>query len=123
MYDISKRLTFENVERWLKELRTHADPSIVVMLVGNKSDLKHLQAVLMEDAKTFAEQNKLAFIQTSALDTTNVDLAFETILIEIYRIVTRKTLEAGGDGPRAISQSTPVKLDKNVANMKKGGCC
>ena len=50
MYDISKRLTFENVERWLKELRTHADPSIVVMLVGNKCDLKHLQAVLTDDA-------------------------------------------------------------------------
>ena len=56
MYDISKRLTFENVERWLKELRTHADPSIVVMLVGNKCDLKHLQAVLTDDAKSFAEQ-------------------------------------------------------------------
>ena len=56
VYDISKRLTFENVERWLKELRTHADPSIVVMLVGNKCDLKHLQAVLTDDAKSFAEQ-------------------------------------------------------------------
>ena len=60
VYDISKRLTFENVERWLKELRTHADPSIVVMLVGNKCDLKHLQAVLTDDAKSFAEQNNLA---------------------------------------------------------------
>jgi len=40
VYDISKRLTFENVERWLKELRTHADPSIVVMLVGNKCVLR-----------------------------------------------------------------------------------
>ena len=56
VYDISKRLTFENVERWLKELRTHADPSIVVMLVGNKCDLKHLQAVFTDDAKSFAEQ-------------------------------------------------------------------
>jgi hypothetical protein len=81
VYDISKRLTFENVERWLKELRTHADPSIVVMLVGNKCDLKHLQAVLTDDSKSFAEQNNLAFIETSALDATNVDLAFETILI------------------------------------------
>ena len=60
------------------------------MLVGNKCDLKHLQAVLTDDAKAFAEQNNLAFIETSALDSTNVDLAFETILIEIYRIVTRK---------------------------------
>ena len=55
------------VERWLKELRTHADPSIVVMLVGNKCDLKHLQAVLTDDAKSFAEQNNLAFIETSAM--------------------------------------------------------
>ena len=58
------------------------------MLVGNKCDLKHLQAVLTDDAKSFAEQNNLAFIETSALDATNVDLAFETILIEIVRIVT-----------------------------------
>jgi hypothetical protein len=36
VYDISKRGTFENVERWLKELRDHAEPSIVIMLVGNK---------------------------------------------------------------------------------------
>jgi hypothetical protein len=51
------------------------------MLVGNKCDLKHLQAVLTDDAKAFAEQNNLAFIETSALDATNVDMAFETILI------------------------------------------
>ena len=36
VYDISKHVTFENVERWLKELRDHAEPNIVVMLVGNK---------------------------------------------------------------------------------------
>jgi hypothetical protein len=38
------------------------------------------------DAKDFAEDNNLAFIETSALDATNVELAFETVLIEIYRI-------------------------------------
>ena len=53
---VSVFVTAENVERWLKELRTHADPSIVVMLVGNKCDLKHLQAVLTDDAKSFDEQ-------------------------------------------------------------------
>ena len=33
-------MTFDNVERWLKELRDHADSNIVIMLVGNKSDLR-----------------------------------------------------------------------------------
>lgn len=40
MYDITKQPSYDNTERWLKELRDHADPTIVIMLVGNKSDLE-----------------------------------------------------------------------------------
>lgn len=36
VYDITKPATFESVERWLSELRDHADPNIVIMLIGNK---------------------------------------------------------------------------------------
>ena len=54
VYDIAKHLTYENVERWLKELRDHADSNIVIMLVGNKCDLRHLRAVPTEEAKTYA---------------------------------------------------------------------
>lgn len=54
VYDIAKHQTYENVDRWLKELRDHADSNIVIMLVGNKSDLKHLRAVPKEEATKFA---------------------------------------------------------------------
>ena len=54
VYDISKHQTYENVTRWLRELRDHADSNIVIMLVGNKSDLRHLRAVPTEEAKQFA---------------------------------------------------------------------
>ncbi len=54
VYDISKSLSFENVTRWLKELRDHADSNIVIMLVGNKTDQRHLRAVPTEDGKNFA---------------------------------------------------------------------
>ena len=54
VYDIAKHLTYENVERWLKELRDHADSNIVIMLVGNKSDLRHLRAVPTDEAKAFS---------------------------------------------------------------------
>ena len=52
-YDVGvpRAVTFENVERWLKELRDHADANIVIMLVGNKSDLRHLRSVHTEDAQ------------------------------------------------------------------------
>ena len=54
VYDIAKHGTYVNVTRWLKELRDHADSNIVIMLVGNKSDLKHLRAVPTEEAKSFS---------------------------------------------------------------------
>ena len=80
VYDIAKQSTFENVQRWLKELRDHADSNIVIMLVGNKSDLKHLRAVPTDEAKAFAAENGRSFIETSALDASNVESAFQTIL-------------------------------------------
>lgn len=64
----------------MKELRDHADQNIVVMLVGNKSDLRHLRAVPTDEAKGYAEKNGLSFIETSALDSTNVEAAFTNIL-------------------------------------------
>jgi len=54
VYDIAKHLTFENVERWLRELHDHADANIVVMLIGNKNDLKHLRSVSTDQARSFA---------------------------------------------------------------------
>lgn len=49
VYDISKPSSFENIDWWLKELRDHADENILITLVGNKSDLKHLRAVKYEE--------------------------------------------------------------------------
>lgn len=54
VYDISKHLTYESAERWLKELYEHADPHIVVMLVGNKRDLDTLRTVPTDEARDFA---------------------------------------------------------------------
>uniref|UniRef100_A0A4W6F5P2 RAB11B, member RAS oncogene family, b n=1 Tax=Lates calcarifer TaxID=8187 RepID=A0A4W6F5P2_LATCA len=53
------------------------------MLVGNKSDLRHLRAVPTDEARAFAEKNNLSFIETSALDSTNVEEAFKNILTGI----------------------------------------
>ena len=59
MYDIAKQATYVNVQRWLKELRDHADSNIVIMLVGNKSDLRHLRAVSTDEAQAFAGECRL----------------------------------------------------------------
>mmetsp|Transcript_24794 Transcript_24794/g.17499 ORF Transcript_24794/g.17499 Transcript_24794/m.17499 type:complete len:82 (+) Transcript_24794:254-499(+) len=49
VYDITERTTFENLDRWLNEIRTHADQKIVILLVGNKSDLQQNRQVSYEE--------------------------------------------------------------------------
>ncbi|KAK4133282.1 ras-domain-containing protein [Trichocladium antarcticum] len=126
VYDISKSLSFENVTRWLKELRDHADSNIVIMLVGNKTDQRHLRAVPTEDGKNFASENGLSFIETSALEATNVDLAFQNILTSIYQIVSSKSLaEDGSDVGKKFDprEGNNISLSQEGAKEEKTGCC
>ncbi|KAK9477638.1 ras family-domain-containing protein [Lipomyces japonicus] len=125
VYDISKNNTYENVTRWLKELRDHADSNIVIMLVGNKSDLKDLRAVPTDEAKNFAAENNLSFIETSALNSSNVEAAFQNILTEIYRIVSSKQLDQGAEtGPRP-GEGTTISFTRAPEEEKKDSskCC
>jgi len=123
VYDISKHSTFENVERWLKELRDHAEANIVVMLVGNKSDLRHLRAVETDEAMAFSEQHNLAFIETSALDATGVDAAFQRILTEIYRLMSRRNIAAEESSDQTSLPSGSTVVLNNESPKNKKSCC
>ncbi|XP_077252248.1 ras-related protein RIC2 [Tasmannia lanceolata] len=125
VYDVTRHSTFENVERWLKELRDHTDPNIVVMLIGNKSDLRHLVSVSTEDGKSFAERESLYFMETSALESTNVDNAFAEVLTQIYRIVSKKAVETGDDGTAATvpGKGERINVKDDVSALKRVGCC
>ncbi|ESO09081.1 hypothetical protein HELRODRAFT_154551 [Helobdella robusta] len=124
VYDITKHLTYENVERWLKELKDHADENIVIMLVGNKSDLKHLRAVPTDEAKRFAERNNLSFIETSALDSSNVDDSFKHILTAIYKMLCEKQMnDQTSDTIMETYSAHKVSLPYNQSNNTKKSCC
>ncbi|XP_052002671.1 ras-related protein Rab-25-like [Xyrauchen texanus] len=120
VYDISKHLTYESAERWLKELYDHADPHIVVMIVGNKTDLAAVRSVPTEDAKDFAEKNGLLFMETSALESTNVEAAFNTVLTEIHKKVSSKEVTRGSINAVTLSQPKAPTAD---AQEEKKPCC
>ncbi|KAI7726313.1 hypothetical protein M8C21_012288 [Ambrosia artemisiifolia] len=124
VYDVTRHVTFENVERWLKELRDHTDSNIVIMLVGNKADLRHLRAVQTEDATSFAEKEHTYFMETSALESLNVENAFTEVLTQIYHIVSRKALD-GGDDQATLPKGQTIHVGgkDDVSAVKKTGCC
>ncbi|XP_021726560.1 ras-related protein RABA1f-like [Chenopodium quinoa] len=124
VYDVTRHVTFENVQRWLKELRDHTDSNIVIMLAGNKADLRHLRAVSVEDAKGFAERENTFFMETSALEALNVENAFTEVLSQIYHVVSRKALDIGDD-PAALPKGQNINIGSkdDVSAVKQSGCC
>jgi GTPase SAR1 family protein len=137
VYDIAKHPTYANVTRWLKELRDHADANIIIMLVGNKSDLKHLRAVPTDEAKAFAgtrscssppfdgkflpsaAENDLSFIETSALDASNVESAFQTILAGTsHESIARKIFLIFFQTSTELSPVNPWNSRQNRSNPR-----
>ncbi|CAL9105899.1 RAB [Musa troglodytarum] len=124
VYDVTRHITFENVERWMKELKNHTDANTVIMLLGNKADLRHIRAVSVEDAQAFAQQERAFFMETSALESMNVETAFTEVLTQIYHVVSKKVLDLGDD-PSAVPKGQTINIgaDDDVQAAKKTGCC
>uniref|UniRef100_F7ESE8 RAB22A, member RAS onco family n=1 Tax=Ornithorhynchus anatinus TaxID=9258 RepID=F7ESE8_ORNAN len=81
VYDITKEETFSTLKNWVKELRQHGPPNIVVAIAGNKCDLIDVREVMEKDAKDYADSIHAIFVETSAKNAININELF----IEISR--------------------------------------
>jgi len=111
VYSVISKHTFENCENWLEELIQHADPGILVMLVGNKTDLDQVREVQTAEGLNFAQKHKLLFIETSAKDSTNVTAAFEKLVQEIYKSVNGPNNELTREEAKPSSVGGSVKIE------------
>ncbi|KAJ9176648.1 hypothetical protein P3X46_011934 [Hevea brasiliensis] len=123
VYDITRRTSFDSVKRWLDELSAHCDTAVARMLVGNKCDLENIREVSVEEGKNLAEEESLFFMETSALDSTNVQTAFEVVIREIYNNVSKKILNS--DSYKAELTVNRVSLVKEGESSKQNtlSCC
>ncbi|CAK9182253.1 unnamed protein product [Ilex paraguariensis] len=130
VYDISRRQTFDSIGRWLNELHTHSDMNVVTILVGNKTDLKDAREVTTAEGRALAETQGLFFMETSALDSSNVAAAFRTVVREIYNILSRKVIQSQelkqkDPGWMGNGRTVVIQADENQGEgqTKRGGCC
>ncbi|PWA26749.1 hypothetical protein CCH79_00000923 [Gambusia affinis] len=66
VYDITRRSTYNHLSSWLTDARNLTNPNTVIILIGNKADLEAQRDVTYEEAKQFAEENGLLFLEASA---------------------------------------------------------
>ena len=85
VYDITNKKSFDNLDRWISDLKTNGDEKISIVLLGNKSDLESQRVISTEEGKNKAELFKFAFMETSALNGSNIEKAFDELIKEVYK--------------------------------------
>lgn len=114
VYDITDAETFVNVKQWLGEIEKHGTEGVRTLLVGNKSDLEDKRAVSYEEAKAFADEHGMPFLETSAKDDEGVGEAFIQMARQIKEQHATQEDDGGGGG---------LDLDRPVAGGSGGGGC
>jgi len=118
VYDITRRETFIHLKGWLQEVREHSSKAMIIMLIGNKSDLEHKRAVTYEEGKAFAEECNLVFLETSAKTAANVETAFLETAKSIYEKIKSGSVEFESTVPARQTLAT-----KTAENEQRKGCC
>ena len=93
VFDLSSKSTFQNVEKWFNEIKKTADPTINLILIGNKSDLKDKRQISTEEGENKAKEMNVAYLETSALNADNVDKAFDLLIQEITKKMKKEIEE------------------------------
>ena len=128
VFDLSSKTTFVNAEKWYNEIKKATDPSINLILVGNKSDLKDKRQVNTEDAENKAKEMGIAYMETSALNAENVDKAFSWLIEEISKKLKKEdeeALEEENNTAKDVKESQTINLNTTKQENEgiKKNCC
>ena len=134
VFDLSSKSTFQNVEKWFNEIKKTADPTINLILIGNKSDLKDKRQISTEEGENKAKEMNVAYLETSALNADNVDKAFDLLIQEITKKMKKEIEEEeyeendihDDNKIQDVKENKTINLNTNnkvsEGNLKKN-CC
>ncbi|CAH7665918.1 GTP-binding protein ryh1 [Phakopsora pachyrhizi] len=79
VYDVANRTSFINTSRWVDDVRAERGNDVIIVLVGNKTDLGDRRQVSIEEAERRSKELNVMFIETSAKAGHNVKTLFKKI--------------------------------------------
>ena len=134
VYTVTDRATFDNIDLWYKELRTHSNPNVKVFLIGNKIDLEDERKIQTEEGQKYAEQYKIdKFFEASAktgINAKNIFIEAAKLLyddyIKFHRDLDDSDNASAGSGRFSNDKVLEINSDRSTLKnneAKSGGCC
>jgi len=112
VYDVTQEGSFQNIRKWIQDVRTYAEDSVNIVLIGNKCDLDSKRAVEKARGQELADEYGIHFFESSAKSDVNVQEAFTSL---VNSVCDRLFAENG-----TTKKEQPLKID---GGGPKKGCC
>lgn len=112
-YDVTEKMSYDNVDRWKATFLENAPPNIIYFLVGNKIDCQENRKVSYQQGEDKAKEINANFFEVSAKTGSNVK--------ELFEAICAKCLEQR-DNLNLLKERQKVNLNNHNDQSKKG-CC
>ncbi|XP_032509148.1 ras-related protein Rab-42 [Phocoena sinus] len=123
VFDVTNRKSFEHIQYWHQEvMATQGPDKAIFLLVGHKSDLQSTRCVSAQEAEELAASLGMAFMETSAKNNCNVDLAFNTLTDAIQQALQQGDIKLEEDwGGVRLIQNT--QIPRHPSSTQHPGPC
>lgn len=118
IYDVTHLQSFENIRKWIADVRQYAESSVNIVLVGNKCDLAEKRVVTTEQGRELAKEYDIQFFETSAKQDINVQEAFTALVKQ----VCDRLFNEGGSATKKAGGSVDINAAGDGKASSKG-CC
>jgi len=112
VYDISKKESFDRLSIWLTDIKQHVNKDIIIMIIGNKQDLNQLREVSIHEGIQFSKSHNCLFMETSALNGSNVQSGFIELISNIL-VKNNHDINMSSHPTVSVGTSTPLKLNQS----------
>ena len=128
VYDITSRNSFNDITNWIEDCIQSSPKTVLMALIGNKSDLKESRVVSTEEGQELADKYGILFYETSAKDGTNIKEIFQKTGQKIYKNIKEgyynlDDLECGIKRSSYEGDESSIKLKKRNGKKKKNCDC